>query len=92
MSEVFLARVFVSPKSTVSDPEGRTIQGGLLQLGFDTVDTVRAGKFFQISLGEARREDAVHKIREMCEKLLSNPVIEEYSFEIEEAAPPQSSL
>ena len=87
MSEVFLARVFVSPKSTVSDPEGRTIQGGLRQLGFDTVDTVRAGKFFQISLGEANREEAVDKIREMCEKLLSNPIIEEYSFELEEVTP-----
>jgi phosphoribosylformylglycinamidine synthase len=91
VSEVFLARVFVSPKSTVSDPEGRTIQGALRQLGFDTVDTVRAGKFFQISLVEERREEAVEKIREMCEKLLSNPIIEEYSFEIEEVVPQTSS-
>ena len=73
---MFLARVFVSPKPTVSDPEGRTIQGGLRQLGFDTVDSVRAGKFFQVRLDEESREEADEKVRLMCDRLLANPIIE----------------
>ena len=81
---MFLARVYVSPKSTVNDPEGRTIHGSLEQLGFETVETVRAGKFFQVRLDEERRDEADEKVREMCEKLLANPIIEEYTFELEE--------
>ena len=81
---MFLARVYVSPKSTVNDPEGRTIHGSLEQLGFETVESVRAGKFFQVRLDEERRDEADEKVREMCEKLLANPIIEEYTFELEE--------
>ena len=79
---MFLARVFVSLKPTVSDPEGRTIQGSLRQLGFDTVDSVRAGKFFQVRLDEKSREEAGEKVRLMCDRLLANPIIEEYRFEL----------
>ena len=83
---MFLARVYVSPKSTVNDPEGRTIHGSLEQLGFETVESVRAGKFFQVRIDEERPEDADEKVRQICEKLLANPIVEEYSFELEELA------
>ena len=81
---MYLARIFISLKPTVNDPQGLTIHGGLRQLGFDTVRGVRAGKYMEVGLDEQTEGDAAQKVREMCEKLLSNPVIEDYRFELEE--------
>ena len=81
---MFLARVFISLKPTVSDPQGQTIQGGLRQLGFDTVQSVRAGKYMEVRLDEESEGEAAQKIREMCDKLFANPVIEDYRFELEQ--------
>ena len=83
MAGIFLARVFISLKPTVNDPEGQTIQGGLRQLGFDTVRTVRAGKYMEIRLEEDAEDKAGQRVKEMCDKLLANPVIEDYRFELE---------
>ena len=79
---MYLAKVYVQLKPTVSDPQGQTIQGGLSQLGFDSVRSVRAGKFMQVRLDESSEQSASEKVRDMCEKLLANPVIEDYEFEI----------
>ncbi len=80
----FLARVDVSLKPTVNDPEGLTICGALHSLGFEAVNSVRAGKYMEITL-EAGNEDAAEKqVTEMCRKLLANPVIEDFRFELEE--------
>ncbi len=83
---MFLARVFISLKPTVNDPQGKTIQGGLGQLGFDTVRSVRAGKYMEIRLDEDSEADASRKISDMCDKLLANPIIETYRFELEEVS------
>lgn len=80
---MYLARVFISLKPTVNDPQGKTIQGGLSQLGFDTVQSVRAGKYMEIRLDEDSESSASEKISEMCDKLLANPIIENYRFELE---------
>ena len=80
---MYLAKVFIRLKPTVSDPQGQTIQGGLRQLGFDSVESVRAGKYMEIRLDEDDEENAGRKVRDMCEKLLANPIIEEYTFELE---------
>ena len=80
---MYLARVFISLKPTVNDPQGKTIQGGLSQLGFDTVQSVRAGKYMEIRLDEDSENGASEKISEMCDKLLANPIIENYRFELE---------
>ena len=82
---MFLARVYVTLKSTVNDPQGLTIRGGLRQLGFDSVASVRAGKFMEIFLEESDEAQARVRVAEMCDKLLANPIIEEYSFELEPA-------
>ena len=79
---MYLAKVYIQPKPTVSDPQGQTIQGGLSQLGFDSVQSVRAGKFMQVKLNESSEGAASDKVRDMCEKLLANTVIEDYEFEI----------
>ncbi len=82
---MYLAKVYVTLKPTVNDPQGLTIKGGLKMLGFGEVTEVRAGKYLEIKLEEHDRGQAQEKVREMCQKLLANPVIEDYRFDLEEA-------
>ena len=82
---MFLARVYVTLKPTVNDPQGLTIRGALHSLGFADVDSVRAGKYMEIQVNASKRKDAEAQVSEMCRKLLANPVIEEFRFELEEA-------
>jgi phosphoribosylformylglycinamidine synthase len=74
------ARIFVTLKDGVLDPQGQAIQGALGALGFSGVEAVRQGKVFDIELADAR--DAEARLRAMCEKLLANTVIENYRVEI----------
>jgi phosphoribosylformylglycinamidine synthase len=80
---MFLARVYVTLKPTVNDPPGLTIRGGLHSLGFKSVESVRSGKYMEIRLDAASADDARAQVEEMCRKLLANPVIEDYRFEVE---------
>jgi len=82
---MFLARVYVTLKPTVNDPEGLTIRGALHSLGFGSVASVRSGKFMEITLDVPDRAAAETQVAEMCRKLLANPVIEEFRFDLEEA-------
>ena len=82
----YLARIYVTPKPGVVDPQGLSILGGLKSLGYDSVSSVRAGRYLEVQLGEAASaEDAEAMTTEMCRQLLANPVIEEYRFEVVEA-------
>ena len=76
------ATVIVELKSSVLDPQGKAIQHSLSSLGFAGVEDVRAGKLFRIVLadGEQSREDVETQLRQMCERLLANPVIENFSY------------
>ena len=82
----FLARVFISLKPTVNDPQGLTIADGLRSLGFDGVESVRAGKYIEIRLAAASAEDAGKQVDAMCDRLLANPIIESYRYEVEALA------
>ncbi len=75
------AKVFVRLKPSVHDPQGETIRGALATMGYQSVTDVRQGKYFELSLGTSSREEAEVTVREIAEKVLSNPVIE--SFEVE---------
>jgi len=83
---MFLARVYITLKPTVNDPQGLTIRGALHSLGFAAVESVRAGKYMEIRIDAPDRPAAEAQATEMCRKLLANPVIEDFRFEIEEAA------
>ena len=85
---VFLARINVSLKPTVNDPQGIAIQQGLHSLGFQTVDKVRAGKRIEVHLQESDRARVEAQVNEMCQRLLANTVIERYEFELEEITSP----
>jgi phosphoribosylformylglycinamidine synthase len=79
---MFLARVFITLKSTVNDPEGQTIRSGLQDMGYGSVASVRAGKYMEVSLDDEDEGDATAQIESMCDRLLANPVIEEYRYEL----------
>tara|TARA_B000000460_G_C21378076_1_gene332614 strand:+ start:298 stop:546 length:249 start_codon:yes stop_codon:yes gene_type:complete len=80
---MFLAKVHVLLKPTVNDPQGLTIARALSRLGFDAVDTVRAGKYFEVQIQGADKAIAEQDVKAMCERLLSNPVIETFTYELE---------
>ena len=80
----YLARVYVSLKPTVNDPQGLTIADALRALGFAEVEGVRAGKYIEVRLTAPSSEAAQARVDSMCDKLLANPVIETYRFEVEE--------
>ncbi|MEO9255310.1 MAG: phosphoribosylformylglycinamidine synthase subunit PurS [Tepidiformaceae bacterium] len=84
MSTRFLAEVFVSLKPTVNDPEGITIKGALGSLGFEGVEGVRSGRYFQVTLSAEDEASARKHVDQMCARLLANPVIETYSFKLSE--------
>ncbi len=79
---MWLAKVQVALKPVVNDPQGLTILGALHNLGFDGVSQVRAGKFFEISFEAVDEAEAQRLAGQMCDRLLANPVIEDYRFEI----------
>ena len=81
---MYLAKIYVTLKTTVNDPQGLTVKGGLRTLGFDNVQSVRVGKYMEVRLEEKNGSKAEEQVREMCRKLLANPVIEDFRFELEE--------
>jgi len=78
------ARVHVTLKNGVLDPQGKAIQHTLASLGFGGVEEVRQGKFIELELAESDRASAEAAVRDMCEKLLANTVIENYDIELVE--------
>ena len=75
-------RVLVTPREGVLDPEGRAVHRALGDLGYDAVADVRTGRVILLELATTDREVARAQTVEMCEKLLANPVIEDYAIEI----------
>lgn len=79
------AYVYVSLKKSVLDPQGKTIQGALNKLGYKGLQDVRQGKYFEISLnGGLERTQAEAEIERIAREVLTNPVIEEFRFSLEE--------
>ena len=79
---MFLAEIFITLKATVNDPPGITVMGAVQNLGFDSVVGVRIGKFLEVKLSESDRTKAEAIVEDICQKLLANPVIEEYRYEL----------
>jgi len=77
------AKIIITPKKAVLDPQGKTVQNALTQMGYPDIGAVHVGKYLEIELGTADREVARRQIDEACHKILSNPVIEDYRFELE---------
>ena len=77
------AKIIITPKKAVLDPQGKTVQTTLAHMGYRGIGAVHVGKYLEIELDGADRDIASKQIDEACHKILSNPVIEDYQFEIE---------
>ncbi len=73
-------KVYVTLKPSLLDAQGKVVQGALLQLGYEGVEQVRIGKYVEMTVEDGEGLDA--RVREMCDRLLANPVIEDYRYEV----------
>ena len=78
-----IAKVIVTPKPVVNDPQGVTVRQGLATLGFAEVTDVRVGKYIEVRLKAGSEREARERVDAMCRQLLANHVIEDYRFDIE---------
>ncbi len=78
----WLAEVRVALRPGIADPEGQTIAGALHALGFEGVREVRTGKLLRVAVDADDEEEARRHVHEMCERLLANPVMENFSFDV----------
>ncbi len=82
---MFKVKVYVTPKAGISDPQGATIQRALPALGFEGVDNIRVGRFITLEVDGADADVVSKDVDAMCRQLLANPIIEDYSFEVQAA-------
>lgn len=80
----YQARIYVTLRPSVLDPAGTAVQSGLRQLGYENVEQVRIGKYIELTLMAANEDEANKQLNRMCDQLLTNPVIENYRFELKE--------
>ena len=76
------AKITVTLKNGVLDPQGKAIEGALGSLGFDGIGSVRQGKYFEVEIAETDHAKAEAQVKAMCEKLIANTVIENYSIDL----------
>jgi phosphoribosylformylglycinamidine synthase subunit PurS len=82
VTQTYQARIYVTLRPSVLDPAGTAVQSGLKHMGYDNVEQVRIGKYVELSLTAPDEAAARSQIDQMCDQLLSNPVIENYRFEL----------
>ncbi len=83
---MFQANIKVMLKKGVLDPEGKAVQNSLATMGYDDVKDVRVGKYMTLNIETGIKDEAEKKVKEMCERLLANPVIEDYDYELVEVS------
>lgn len=77
-------KIYVTLRESILDPQGSAVKGSLAQIGYEEVQDLRIGKYLELTIGDTDRDiDTI--VKEMCEKVLTNVVIEDYRYEIEEA-------
>ncbi len=79
------AKIIITPKKAVVDPQGKTVQNALIHMGYSGIGAVHVGKYLEIDLEGAEPESARQQMDEACHRFLSNPVIEDYRLEIDPA-------
>jgi phosphoribosylformylglycinamidine synthase PurS subunit len=81
---MYEASVYVTFKNGILDPEGKAVRNGLVSLGYDQVEAVKTGRFFLLKINAQDRATAEEEVRQICEKLLVNMVLEDYTYELRE--------
>nr|WP_199316278.1 phosphoribosylformylglycinamidine synthase subunit PurS [Chroococcidiopsis sp. [FACHB-1243]] len=82
----YLARIYVTLRPSVLDPAGTAVQSGLSHMGYDNVEHVRIGKYIELQLTAVDEKIATEQLNRMCDRLLANPTIENYRFDLKEVA------
>lgn len=82
MTQKFNSRVYVTLRPSVLDTAGTAVESGLHQLGYEGVENIRIGKYIELTLVAENQESAQKQLHEICDQLLANPVIENYSFDL----------
>ena len=86
-TQLYHAKVYVTLRPSVLDPAGTAVRSGLSHMGYDNVSKVRIGKYIELELTAQSESSAQQQLDEICDRLLANPVIENYRIEVFEAAP-----
>ena len=81
-----VARIYVTPRADVLDPQGKAVGNALRALGFDEVGEVRVGRYLEVELPAGGTDAIGDRLHAMCDKLLANPVVEDFRYEIEDSA------
>ena len=84
MANNYHARIYITLRSSVLDPAGTAVQSGIAQMGYPDVEGVRIGKYVEMNLKAEDEAEAKTRLDRICDRLLANPVIENYRFEIEQ--------
>ena len=84
MANNYHARIYITLRSSVLDPAGTAVQSGIAQMGYPDVEGVRIGKYVEMNLKAEDEAEAKTQLDSICDRLLANPVIENYRFEIEQ--------
>ena len=80
---MYKAKVNVTLKKSVLDPQGKTVMHALVSMGVTDVQDIRVGKYFEVNLDAKDNADAEEKLKSICDKVLINPVIEDYTYELQ---------
>jgi len=89
--QTYQAQIYVTLRPSVLDPAGTAVQSGLHHMGFEGVEQVRIGKYIQVTLTAEDEASARQQLDQMCDQLLTNPVIENYRFDLEVKTPAATS-
>ncbi|MDB9527641.1 phosphoribosylformylglycinamidine synthase subunit PurS [Oscillatoria sp. CS-180] len=79
----YQAQIYVTLRPSVLDPAGTAVRSGLHHMGFETVDQVRIGKYIELTVAADSKDQAHQQLDQMCDQLLTNPVIENYRFDLQ---------
>lgn len=80
---MYLAKIIVTLRKSILDPQGKAVHHALQSLGMEAVHDVRMGKFIEMKINTTEQSDAERIAKNACDKLLANPVMEDYSFSVE---------
>ena len=81
---MYLSKITVTLRKSILDPQGKAVEHGIHSLGYNAVEDVRIGKFIELSVDATDKKQAEAVTRDVCQKLLANPVMEDFSFVVEE--------
>lgn len=81
---MYNVKVYVTYKESILDPQGEAVRGAVHRMGFDEIDDIRIGKYFEIKVSQTDERSVEAVIETVCDKLLANVVMETYRYEIEE--------